>query len=59
VNNVINRKLRKPTNGGRLPKGAGYRLITPTGVVFAGSLMATINGKRRIAIFAVPTRRHA
>jgi hypothetical protein len=57
VNHVINRKLRKPKNGGRLPKGAGYRLVTPHGIVFAGSLRATImSGKKRIAIFAVPTR---
>lgn len=43
--------------GKRMTGGRGWRLLTPKGRVFKGTLLGTMNfGRRRLAIFSVPKR---
>lgn len=51
---VLGQKVRK---GGKMTKGAGWRLVAQDGRkrAFAGTLLTTFNlGHRRIAVFSVP-----
>jgi hypothetical protein len=44
--------------GKRMTAGRGWRLTTPKGRVFKGTLLGTMNfgRRRRLAIFSVPKR---